>query len=197
MTKNRGTDSAVSLTPRTREVEVSGINDVAESFESVRMSEFLRLLFCKLWTCDTFIAKVFSLTRVVMNVSQLAGPWVGGMLYELDGFYLPFLVMGAIQVQAVSSLLIDTCTVLPMGGRDALRTGRILPALPRHGRYPGTQWVRDALQTGRFLPALPHHRRHPGKDCVVFASRYCQWVGGFTRWTDFRWPLPLSWVEVG
>ena len=107
MTKNRWTDSAVSLTPRTREVEVSGINDVAESFESVGMSEFLRLLFCKLWTCDTFIAKVFSLTRVVMNVSQLAGPWVGGMLYELDGFYLPFLTIGAIQVKTVSSLLVD------------------------------------------------------------------------------------------
>jgi predicted MFS family arabinose efflux permease len=47
---------------------------------------------------DLFLPKVFSLTRVVMNVSQLAGPWVGGILYELDGFYLPFLVMGAIQV---------------------------------------------------------------------------------------------------
>jgi len=46
----------------------------------------------------TAVAKVFSLTRVVMNVSQLAGPWVGGMLYELDGFYLPFLVMGIIQI---------------------------------------------------------------------------------------------------
>jgi hypothetical protein len=45
--------------------------------------------------------QVFSLTRVVMNVSQLAGPWVGGILYELDGFYLPFLVMGIIQVVVV------------------------------------------------------------------------------------------------
>jgi hypothetical protein len=45
--------------------------------------------------------QVFSLTRVVMNVSQLAGPWVGGMLYELDGFYLPFLVMGIIQVRNI------------------------------------------------------------------------------------------------
>jgi predicted MFS family arabinose efflux permease len=49
--------------------------------------------------------QVFSLTRVVMNVSQLAGPWVGGILYELDGFYLPFLVMGAIQVMNVAFAL--------------------------------------------------------------------------------------------
>ncbi len=30
---------------------------------------------------NTYMLQVFSLTRVVMNVSQLAGPWVGGMLY--------------------------------------------------------------------------------------------------------------------
>jgi hypothetical protein len=30
---------------------------------------------------NTYMLQVFSLTRVVMNLSQLAGPWVGGMLY--------------------------------------------------------------------------------------------------------------------
>jgi len=33
-----------------------------------------------------------------MNVAQLGGPWLGGMLYELGGFYMPFLVMGIVQV---------------------------------------------------------------------------------------------------
>jgi len=44
------------------------------------------------------IAKVFSLTRAAMNVAQLFGPWLGGILYELSGFYLPFLVLGLIQI---------------------------------------------------------------------------------------------------
>ena len=33
-----------------------------------------------------------------MNVAQLGGPWLGGVLLEVDGFYLPFLVMGSLQV---------------------------------------------------------------------------------------------------
>jgi len=44
------------------------------------------------------IAKVFSFTRSMMNVAQLFGPWLGGMLYELSGYYLPFAVSGSVQV---------------------------------------------------------------------------------------------------
>jgi len=44
------------------------------------------------------VAKIFSLTRTAMNIAQMGGPWLGGMLYEQDGFYLPFLVMGCLQV---------------------------------------------------------------------------------------------------
>lgn len=44
------------------------------------------------------VAKIFSLTRMAMNVAQLAGPIIGGVLYEVGGFYMPFLVMGLIQV---------------------------------------------------------------------------------------------------
>jgi hypothetical protein len=58
----------------------------------------------------SYMLQVFSLTRVVMNVSQLAGPWVGGMLYELDGFYLPFLVMGIIQVRNIVNFYVSGTT---------------------------------------------------------------------------------------
>ena len=44
------------------------------------------------------VAKVFSVTRCVMNVTQLFGPVVGGVLHEAAGFYLPFVVMGGLQV---------------------------------------------------------------------------------------------------
>ena len=36
-----------------------------------------------------------------MNIAQMGGPWLGGMLYEQDGFYLPFLVMGCLQVRSL------------------------------------------------------------------------------------------------
>jgi len=53
------------------------------------------------------IAKVFSITRFFMNVAQLLGPLVGGLLYELGGFICPFLVMGCCQiVLAASSVLV-------------------------------------------------------------------------------------------
>ena len=33
-----------------------------------------------------------------MNVAQLCGPFIGGVLYGEDGFYRPFVVMGAVQI---------------------------------------------------------------------------------------------------
>ena len=32
-----------------------------------------------------------------MNIAQLAGPIVGGALYEVGGFKMPFILMGSIQ----------------------------------------------------------------------------------------------------
>jgi len=46
----------------------------------------------------TAVAKIFSMTRCVMNIAQLGGPVVGGILYEVGGFFCPFAIMGAVQV---------------------------------------------------------------------------------------------------
>jgi len=43
------------------------------------------------------VAKIFSLTRTMMNIAQLAGPIIGGALYEIGGFKMPFIIMGCIQ----------------------------------------------------------------------------------------------------
>ena len=32
-----------------------------------------------------------------MNIAQLAGPIIGGALYEVGGFKMPFIIMGSIQ----------------------------------------------------------------------------------------------------
>merc|ERR1719342_128590 len=44
------------------------------------------------------VAKVFSITRCVMNVTQLVGPVFGGVLHEIGGFFFPFVIMGSFQV---------------------------------------------------------------------------------------------------
>jgi len=44
------------------------------------------------------VAKIFSMTRSVMNIAQLGGPFFGGLLYEVGGFFCPFVVMGSLQV---------------------------------------------------------------------------------------------------
>lgn len=44
------------------------------------------------------VAKIFAFTRTTMNVAQMLGPVVGGALYTLGGFKMPFLVMGTIQM---------------------------------------------------------------------------------------------------
>jgi len=46
----------------------------------------------------TAVAKIFSMTRCVVNVAQLGGPVVGGILYEVGGFFCPFVIMGCIQI---------------------------------------------------------------------------------------------------
>ena len=33
----------------------------------------------------------------MMNIAQLAGPIIGGALYEIGGFKMPFIIMGCIQ----------------------------------------------------------------------------------------------------
>lgn len=44
------------------------------------------------------VAKIFAFSRTTMNVAQMLGPVVGGALYTLGGFKMPFLVMGTIQM---------------------------------------------------------------------------------------------------
>jgi len=53
------------------------------------------------------IAKIFSLTRIMMNVGQLAGPALGGAIYELGGYSLPFITLGVLQcIVALVSLAV-------------------------------------------------------------------------------------------
>merc|ERR1719500_1661524 len=44
------------------------------------------------------VAKIFSVTRCVMNVAQLGGPILGGLLYEAGGFAAPFVIFGGLQM---------------------------------------------------------------------------------------------------
>ena len=44
------------------------------------------------------MGKIFSWTRTAMNVAQMCGPSIGGALYGVGGFYVPFVVMGTVQV---------------------------------------------------------------------------------------------------
>jgi len=46
----------------------------------------------------TAMAKIFALTRTAMNIAQMCGPWLGGMMLEIDGFYTPFVILGSSQV---------------------------------------------------------------------------------------------------
>ena len=39
-----------------------------------------------------------SMTRIAMNFAQLLGPAIGGAIYQIGGFYLPFLSMGLLQI---------------------------------------------------------------------------------------------------
>nr|CAG4644868.1 EOG090X07SU [Leptodora kindtii] len=62
---------------------------------------------------------VDSLTRTMMNIAQLAGPIIGGALYEAGGFKLPFFIMGCIQtpvsfksILSIPSVWVPFCTKL-------------------------------------------------------------------------------------
>eukprot|EP00092_Neocalanus_flemingeri_P025069 GFUD01027185.1.p1 GENE.GFUD01027185.1~~GFUD01027185.1.p1 ORF type:complete len:612 (+),score=38.32 GFUD01027185.1:260-2095(+) len=60
----------------------------------------------------TAVAKIFSMTRCVMNVAQLGGPVIGGLLYEAGGFFCPFVIMGSMQV------IVAICSVCIMPPPD-------------------------------------------------------------------------------
>merc|ERR1719221_1831489 len=64
-------------------------------------------------------ALVFSITRAVMNVTQLFGPLIGGVMHEAGGFCLPFAVMGAFQVVlAFLSVFLMPRPFFPEDSRD-------------------------------------------------------------------------------
>jgi len=44
------------------------------------------------------VARIFAVTRGVMNVAQFGGPMLGGLLYEAGGFACPFVIFGSMQV---------------------------------------------------------------------------------------------------
>ena len=52
-----------------------------------------------------------SWTRATMNLAQMFGPTLGGALYGLGGFYVPFVAMGCVQVvmSAISIPLLPEC----------------------------------------------------------------------------------------
>jgi len=53
------------------------------------------------------VAKVFSFSRCVMNVTQMVGPALGGILLQTGGFYFPFVIMGIGQILlAIASIFI-------------------------------------------------------------------------------------------
>lgn len=53
------------------------------------------------------VAKVFSISRAVMNVTQMIGPALGGILLEIGGFNFPFMIMGIGQILlALASIFI-------------------------------------------------------------------------------------------
>jgi len=55
------------------------------------------------------IAKVFSFTRLMMNIGQLIGPALGGAFFQMGGYVLPFVVLGSIQcvVALLSTLVLE------------------------------------------------------------------------------------------
>lgn len=70
-------------------------NSVARIFVSRMFDEFSA--HCVIANCTLGHSICKSLTRTMMNIAQLAGPIVGGALYEAGGFKTPFILMGGIQ----------------------------------------------------------------------------------------------------
>ncbi|TRY71035.1 hypothetical protein TCAL_08917 [Tigriopus californicus] len=57
------------------------------------------------------VGQIFSLTRTAMNLAQLFGPSIGGLIYGFGGFYVPFVFMGSVQIimSLVSIPLLPQC----------------------------------------------------------------------------------------
>ncbi|XP_042889245.1 MFS-type transporter SLC18B1-like isoform X2 [Penaeus japonicus] len=64
------------------------------------------------------VAKMFALTRTTMNLAQMFGPVVGGALYEVGGFKMPFIVMGSLQM----AMTIFASFLLPHTSKEAATT---------------------------------------------------------------------------
>jgi len=66
------------------------------------------------------MAKIFSMTRMAMNIAQLGGPWLGGVLLDKGGFYLPFLCMGCLQICVAALSLFTLPHPDPVSEREHL-----------------------------------------------------------------------------
>lgn len=82
------------------------------------------------------VGKVFSLTRTAMNLAQLCGPSIGGLIYEFGGFYMPFVVMGCVQIvmSIISIYLLPECRTPPSppkNGREKKVTILNMLRIPR------------------------------------------------------------------
>ncbi len=69
------------------------------------------------------VATMFAILETFFGIGMIFGPTVGGALYELGGFTLPFAVLGSVLVLAA----IFTSVILPNSGQNdgtqvALRT---------------------------------------------------------------------------
>lgn len=53
---------------------------------------------CAATEFPTSVARIFSTSRFVMNVAQLGGPMLGGLIYEFAGFAGPFVIFGCMQI---------------------------------------------------------------------------------------------------
>ncbi|XP_043225677.1 MFS-type transporter SLC18B1-like [Amphibalanus amphitrite] len=48
---------------------------------------------------------IFAMNRTVMSVAQMFGPGLGGIFYELGGFYMPFVVFGVLHLVTLMPLV--------------------------------------------------------------------------------------------
>lgn len=77
------------------------------------------------------VATMFAILETFFGIGMICGPTVGGALYELGGFILPFTVLGSVLVCAA----IFTSLVLPNSAQDPNNQGE-KPSMSRALKIP-------------------------------------------------------------